>query len=131
MGKLQTIKLHSDQGEGGDDGYLHGAGGDTAVAEAKPRLKRPPMFKVVMLNDDYTPMDFVVEALELFFYVDRERATQLMLQVHTKGKAICGVYTRDIAETKAAQVNQFARDHEHPLLCEIEADEGDESGEEE
>ncbi|WP_295803031.1 ATP-dependent Clp protease adapter ClpS [uncultured Microbulbifer sp.] len=130
MGKLQTIKLHSNEGEGGDDVYFHGAEGDTAVAEAKPRLKRPPMYKVVMLNDDYTPMDFVVEALELFFFVNRERATQLMLQVHTKGKAICGVYTRDIAETKAAQVNQFARDHEHPLLCEIEADEEDENGEE-
>ncbi|MCK7596839.1 ATP-dependent Clp protease adapter ClpS [Microbulbifer sp. CAU 1566] len=130
MGKSQIIKLHSNEGEGGDDHYFHGAEGGTALAEAKPRLKRPPMYKVVMLNDDYTPMEFVVEALELFFYVNRERATQLMLQVHTKGKAICGVYTRDIAETKAAQVNQFARDHEHPLLCEIEADEQDEHGEE-
>jgi ATP-dependent Clp protease adaptor protein ClpS len=129
MGKSQIIKLHSNEGEGDDD-HFHEFGGDTALAEAKPWLKRPPMYKVVMLNDDYTPMEFVVEALELFFYVNRERATQLMLQVHTKGKAICGVYTRDIAETKAAQVNQFARDHEHPLLCEIEADEGDENGEE-
>lgn len=129
MGKSQIIKLHSNEGEGDDDRFYE-SGGDTALAEARPRLKRPPMYKVVMLNDDYTPMEFVVEALELFFYVNRERATQLMLQVHTKGKAICGVYTRDIAETKAAQVNQFARDHEHPLLCEIEADEGDENGEE-
>ncbi|WGL17069.1 ATP-dependent Clp protease adapter ClpS [Microbulbifer bruguierae] len=131
MGKSLIIKLHSSHDEGEDDYIFHGAEGDTALAEAKPRLKRPPMYKVVMLNDDYTPMEFVVEALELFFYVNRERATQLMLQVHTKGKAICGVYTRDIAETKAAQVNQFARDHEHPLLCEIEADEDDENGEEE
>ena len=130
MGKSQIIKLHSNEGDGDDDFHFHGAEGDTALAEARPRLKRPPMYKVVMLNDDYTPMEFVVEALELFFYVNRERATQLMLQVHTKGKAICGVYTRDIAETKAAQVNQFARDHEHPLLCEIEADEEDENGEE-
>ncbi|QIL89176.1 ATP-dependent Clp protease adapter ClpS [Microbulbifer harenosus] len=130
MGKSQIIKLHSNDSEG-EDGYQFGeSGGDTALAEARPRLKRPPMYKVVMLNDDYTPMEFVVEALELFFYVNRERATQLMLQVHTKGKAICGVYTRDIAETKAAQVNQFARDHEHPLLCEIEADDADENGEE-
>ncbi|WP_305080499.1 ATP-dependent Clp protease adapter ClpS [Microbulbifer guangxiensis] len=96
--------------------------GDLALEEAAPKLKPPPMYKVVMLNDDYTPMDFVVETLETFFSVTRERATQLMLQVHTQGKAICGVYTRDIAETKAAQVNQFAREHQHPLLCEIEAD---------
>lgn len=130
MGKSQIIKLHSNESEGEDDYQFHESGGDTALAEARPRLKRPPMYKVVMLNDDYTPMEFVVEALELFFYVNRERATQLMLQVHTRGKAICGVYTRDIAETKAAQVNQFARDHEHPLLCEIEADDGDENGEE-
>ena len=130
MGNSQIIKLHSNQGPDNDDFDFHGGEGDTALAEARPQLKRPPMYKVVMLNDDYTPMEFVVEALELFFYVNRERATQLMLQVHTKGKAICGVYTRDIAETKAAQVNQFARDHEHPLLCEIEADEEDENGEE-
>ncbi|WP_231757395.1 ATP-dependent Clp protease adapter ClpS [Microbulbifer elongatus] len=130
MGNSQIIKLHSNQGPDNDDFDFHEGGGGTALAEARPQLKRPPMYKVVMLNDDYTPMEFVVEALELFFYVNRERATQLMLQVHTKGKAICGVYTRDIAETKAAQVNQFARDNEHPLLCEIEADEDDEHGEE-
>jgi len=130
MGNSQIIKLHSDQGADDDDYHFHEGQGDTALADARPRLKRPPMYKVVMLNDDYTPMEFVVEALELFFYVNRERATQLMLQVHTKGKAICGVYTRDIAETKAAQVNQFARDNEHPLLCEIEADEDDDHGEE-
>lgn len=74
-----------------------------------------------MLNDDYTPMDFVVETLEMFFAMSREKATKIMIQVHTQGKAVCGVYTRDIAETKAAQVNQYARDNEHPLLCEIEA----------
>ncbi|MGQ9424550.1 ATP-dependent Clp protease adapter ClpS [Gilvimarinus sp. F26214L] len=95
--------------------------GDLAVEEEKPRLKRPPMYKVVMLNDDYTPMDFVVEVLEMFFAMDREQATRIMLQVHTQGKAVCGVFTRDIAETKAAQVNQYARDNQHPLLCEIEA----------
>lgn len=117
-----------------DDGNNDGAGDDGQIGIAtktRAKPKKPSQFKVLMLNDDYTPMEFVVEALELFFYVNRERATQLMLQVHTKGKAICGVYTRDIAETKAAQVNQFARDNEHPLLCEIEADEDDENGEEE
>lgn len=125
MGISLAIKLHSNDSDGG----IHYPGdqeGDLALEEAPPQLKRPPMYKVVMLNDDYTPMDFVVEALELFFGANRERATQLMLQVHTQGKAICGVYTRDIAETKAAQVNQFARDHQHPLLCEIEADGGEE-----
>ncbi|MCW8193946.1 ATP-dependent Clp protease adapter ClpS [Proteobacteria bacterium 005FR1] len=94
--------------------------GDLAVEEEKPKLKRPPMYKVVMLNDDYTPMDFVVEVLQMFFAMDREQATRIMLQVHTQGKAVCGVFTRDIAETKAAQVNQYARENQHPLLCEIE-----------
>ena len=87
---------------------------------ADPELKRPDMYRVVLLNDDYTPMEFVVEILEIFFNLDRERATQVMLAVHMKGKGVCGVYTKDIAETKAAQVNQCARDHEHPLMCEVE-----------
>ncbi len=125
MGISLAIKLHSNDSDGGSH-FPGDMDGDLALQEAPPQLKRPPMYKVVMLNDDYTPMDFVVEALELFFGANRERATQLMLQVHTQGKAICGVYTRDIAETKAAQVNQFARDHQHPLLCEIEADESEE-----
>lgn len=101
----------------GDDGGL-------ALQEARPELKRPPLYKVVLINDDYTPMEFVVEVLETFFKMNREQATQVMLTVHTQGKGVCGIYTRDIAETKAAQVNQFARDHQHPLLCEIEASEG-------
>lgn len=96
----------------------------TAVQDAKPALKKPPLFKVVLLNDDYTPMEFVVEVLETFFLMNREQATQVMLTVHTRGKGVCGIYTRDIAETKAAQVNQYAREHQHPLLCEIEASEG-------
>ncbi|GAA5442728.1 ATP-dependent Clp protease adapter protein ClpS [Microbulbifer sp. NBRC 101763] len=121
----QIITLSSDMSEG--DSYdLEDSDGGLALEEAPPKLKQPPMYKVIMLNDDYTPMDFVVETLELFFSVNRERATQLMLQVHTRGKAVCGVYTRDIAETKAAQVNQFAQENEHPLLCEIEADESKE-----
>lgn len=101
--------------------------GDLAVQEEKPRLKRPPMYKVVMLNDDYTPMEFVVEVLETFFSLGREQATKIMLQVHTQGKAVCGVFTKDIAETKAAQVNQYARENQHPLLCEIEVSEDDDS----
>ncbi len=92
-----------------------------AVLPAKPKLKKPPMYKVVLLNDDYTPMDFVVEVLETFFSMNREKATHVMLTVHVQGKATCGIYTRDIAETKAAQVNQYARENQHPLMCEIEA----------
>lgn len=101
--------------------------GDLVVQEQKPKLKRPPLYKVVMLNDDYTPMEFVVDTLERFFSMDRERATQVMLVVHTQGRATCGVYSKDVAETKAAQVNQYARNNEHPLLCEIETVEGDDS----
>lgn len=99
--------------------------GDLAVQEEKPRLRRPPMYKVVMLNDDYTPMPFVVDVLQTFFSMSLEKATKVMLQVHHDGKAVCGVFTRDIAETKAALANQYARENEHPLLCEIEAS-GDE-----
>lgn len=94
--------------------------GDLAVEEARPKLKRPSMYKVVMLNDDYTPMDFVVEVLEVFFAMDREKATRVMLTVHTEGKAVCGVYSRDVAETKAAQVVDYAREHQHPLMCLVE-----------
>ncbi|MBR7198340.1 ATP-dependent Clp protease adapter ClpS [Pseudomonas sp. 14A] len=93
-----------------------------AVQEAKPALQAPPMYKVVLFNDDYTPMDFVVEVLEVFFNLNRELATKVMLAVHIEGRAVCGVFTRDIAETKAMQVNQYARESQHPLLCEIEKD---------
>ena len=95
--------------------------GDVAVAESKPELKPPSMYRVVLMNDDYTPMEFVVEILETFFHMNREKATQVMLTVHTHGKGVCGVFTRDVAETKAAQVNQYSRDKQHPLLAEIEA----------
>lgn len=93
---------------------------DLAVEEARPRVKEPPMYKVVMLNDDYTPMEFVVEVLELFFGMNREKATQVMLTVHTEGRATCGVFTRDVAETKADQVVDYARENQHPLLCQVE-----------
>lgn len=106
--------------EEGDD---RAGDGGLALEEAKPKLKKPPLYKVILLNDDYTPMEFVVEVLESFFKMNREQATQVMLTVHTQGKGVCGIYTKDIAETKAAQVNQYARDHQHPLLCEIEASE--------
>lgn len=94
---------------------------DTVLIErVKPKLKKPPLFKVVLINDDYTPMEFVVHILESIFNHNREQATQIMLHVHKLGKGICGVYTRDIAETKMVQVNNFSRENKHPLLCEIE-----------
>lgn len=104
-----------------DDPLQHDDGG-LALEEAKPKLTRPPMYRVILLNDDYTPMDFVVEVLEMFFAMPREKAVQVMLAVHTEGKGVCGVFTRDVAETKAMQVNQYARESQHPLLCEIEKD---------
>jgi ATP-dependent Clp protease adaptor protein ClpS len=113
MGKANDIRLTLERGSEESQGGL-------AVETAKPQLKPPPMYKVVLLNDDYTPMDFVVEVLEVFFGMNRESATKVMLTVHTQGKGVCGVFTRDIAETKAAQVNQYARENKHPLLCEIE-----------
>ncbi|MDN6297460.1 MAG: ATP-dependent Clp protease adapter ClpS [Halomonas sp.] len=96
---------------------------DLAVSPADPELAKPPMYKVVLHNDDYTPMDFVVEVLQAFFYLESEAAVQVMLAVHTQGKATCGVFTRDIAETKSYQVNEYARECEHPLKCDIEATE--------
>jgi len=91
-----------------------------ALDEARPRLKRPPLYKVVLLNDDYTPMEFVVEVLQKFFRLDRPKAVQIMLHVHTRGKGVCGVFTYEIAETKAAQVTDYAREHQYPLMCTIE-----------
>jgi len=91
-----------------------------AVEESKPKLKKPPLFRVVLLNDDYTPMEFVVEVLELVFAMDRPKATRVMLEVHTKGKGVCGVFTYEIAETKVAQVSAYAEQHQHPLLCTLE-----------
>lgn len=91
-----------------------------ALQEARPKLKRPPLFKVLLVNDDYTPMDFVVHILQDFFGMTKEKATQIMLHVHTRGVGVCGVFTRDIAETKVALVNQFARENQHPLKCTME-----------
>lgn len=116
MGNFEVYQLTLQQDEGSGD-YED----NLAVQESKPILKKPPKYQVVLLNDDYTPMEFVVEVLEVFFSLGREQSTRIMLTVHTEGKATCGVYTRDIAETKATQVNQFAKDNEHPLQCEIEA----------
>ncbi|MEL6300305.1 MAG: ATP-dependent Clp protease adapter ClpS [Pseudomonadota bacterium] len=94
----------------------------TVLEEARPKLKKPPMYRVVLLNDDYTPMEFVVQILEQVFSHDRSLATRIMLEVHTKGKGVCGVYTYDVAETKVAQVSQAAEEQQHPLLCTMEQD---------
>lgn len=90
------------------------------LAPARPHVQVPPMYRVLLLNDDYTPMNFVVEVLQLFFSMNRERATQVMLHVHTRGRGVCGVFTRDVAETKVALVNEFAHAHQHPLCCTME-----------
>lgn len=96
--------------------------GRALVSQALPDVKIPRKFKVILLNDDYTPMDFVVQVLKRFFRLNEEMATQVMLQVHVFGRGVCGVYTRDIAETKVAEVNQFSRSNEHPLLCTMESE---------
>ena len=112
--KIVAMSNQPNTPEQNDDGVV--------LEEAKPKLKKPPMYKVVLLNDDYTPMEFVVHVLQEFFGMDRETATHIMLNVHTKGKGICGVYPRDIAETKVTQVNDYSRQNQHPLLCTLEAD---------
>jgi ATP-dependent Clp protease adaptor protein ClpS len=91
-----------------------------ALQESAPKLKRPPLFKVIILNDDYTPMEFVVQVLETFFNMDREKATRVMLHVHTRGVGVCGVFTKDVAETKVSQVNDYSRSNQHPLMCTME-----------
>ncbi len=100
------------QNPNSDDGLL--------IEESRPELKQPPQYKVLLLNDDYTPMEFVVEILETFFGMNRDKATQVMLHVHTRGKGVCGVFSRDVAETKVTQVNEYSRQHQHPLLCTLE-----------
>jgi ATP-dependent Clp protease adaptor protein ClpS len=99
-----------------DDGDLRGG----IVTKTEPKTKRPSLYKVLLLNDDYTPMDFVVYVLERFFNKQSEEANRIMMHVHQKGVGICGVYTYEVAETKVAQVTNFARQHQHPLQCTME-----------
>ena len=106
----------ANSGDDGDNEVGHGF----ATATAKPKVDDPPLYKVVLINDDYTPMDFVVDVLRSFFDMNVEKATQIMLKVHTEGKGVCGVYSKDVAETKASQVNEYSRECEQPLLCSIE-----------
>jgi ATP-dependent Clp protease adaptor protein ClpS len=102
---------HSQSPDGG-----HGL----VVEEAQPQVRQPPLYNVVLLNDDYTPMEFVVDVLERFFRMGRSAATRIMLEVHVKGKGICGVFTYEIAETKVAQVMTYSRENQHPLMCTME-----------
>src|SRR6478736_7515759 len=92
----------------------------TLLEAKKAKLKPPPLFKVVLLNDDYTPMEFVVIVLQRFFSMTREKATQIMLKVHREGMGICGIYPRDVAATKVEQVRSYAKQHQHPLQCVME-----------
>jgi len=92
----------------------------TVLEAKKAKVKSPPMFKVLLLNDDYTPMDFVVLVLQKFFLLSREKATQVMLKVHREGSGVCGVYPRDVAATKVDQVTEFAHQYQHPLRCVME-----------
>lgn len=101
-----------------DNGRNHGATG--VVAQTRTRTKKPSMYRVLLLNDDYTPMEFVIHVLEHIFHHDREGATRIMLHVHQKGMGICGVYPFEVAETKVSQVIDVARHHEHPLQCTME-----------
>ncbi len=103
-------------GGGGDDS------GTNVVVKARPKTRKPAMYKVLMLNDDYTPMEFVVHVLERFFQKNREEATQIMLHVHRRGVGVCGVFTYEVAETKVTQVMDLARQNQHPLQCTIEKD---------
>ena len=103
-----------------DSGSVDDHEGGLATAAAKPKLKRPPMFKILLMNDDFTPMEFVVHILEKFFAMNREKATQIMLTVHTEGAAAVGIFPRDIAETKSEQLNLYAQENNHPLMSTVE-----------
>lgn len=109
-----NIKLQQTPDDNIEDGV--------AIAEAKPKTKKPRMYKVIILNDDYTPMEFVVHILQAFFNLSHDKSQNVMLNVHQKGKGVCGVYTRDVAETKVEQVNDYSRQNQHPLLTTMEAD---------
>ena len=113
-----TTQIYLGERMGDDEG-----GNQTGiVVKSRPKTKKPSMYKVIMLNDDYTPMEFVIQVLERFFGKSREEATRIMLHVHQRGVGICGVFTYEVAETKVSQVMDAARQHQHPLQCTIEKD---------
>jgi len=108
-------------GENGRGGGKDGGRPNTGtIVKARPKTKKPSMYRVLLLNDDYTPMEFVVHVLERFFGKNREAATEIMLHVHHRGVGVCGVFTYEVAETKVAQTIEFARRHQHPLQCTME-----------
>lgn len=109
-----------DDDQGKDGGGNGGRPGVGTVVKVRPKTKKPSMYRVLLLNDDYTPMEFVVHVLERFFNKSREAATEIMLHVHHRGVGVCGVYTYEVAETKVSQVIDFARRHQHPLQCTME-----------
>jgi ATP-dependent Clp protease adaptor protein ClpS len=116
------MKRDDDNNNGGNDGN----GGDDfehgVAVKSRAKTKKPSMYKVLMLNDDYTPMEFVIQILEQFFSKNQDEATQIMLHVHQKGFGICGVFTYEVAETKVNQTMDLAQQHQHPLQCTIEKD---------
>jgi len=109
------MKRDDNKGGNGSDDFDHGV-----ALKSKTKTKKPSMYKVLMLNDDYTPMEFVVHILEAIFGHNRDNATRIMLNVHKAGKGVCGIYSRDVAETKVTQVNSYSRESKHPLLCDME-----------
>ena len=118
-GLRASLMSDKDRDLGGDDS---GGTNTGVVVKTKPKTKKPSMYKVIMLNDDYTPMEFVIYVLERFFSKNREEATRIMLHVHQRGVGVCGVFTYEVAETKVTQVMDFARQNQHPLQCTLEKD---------
>jgi ATP-dependent Clp protease adaptor protein ClpS len=122
LNEMSVINVASFTRLGVQDGQEEDYESGTTATLEKPKLKKPPLYKVVLINDDYTPMEFVVEVLRSFFGMNAETATQVMLKVHTEGKGVCGVFSKDVAESKATQVNDYSRECEQPLLCSVEVD---------
>jgi ATP-dependent Clp protease adaptor protein ClpS len=122
LAQVPAFGAGDDEKKKQDDGGERGPGnpGTAVITKTKPQTKRPSFYRVLLLNDDYTPMDFVIHVLERFFNKDREAATRIMLHVHHHGIGECGVYTYEVAETKVTQVMDFARKHQHPLQCVME-----------
>ncbi len=118
--RIDRVKLSDPDEPQGPQGPDNGGNGLELATKTQVRTKKPSMYRVLILNDDYTPMEFVVLILERFFQKNREQATRIMLHVHQKGVGVCGVYTYEVAETKVAQVMDLARRNEHPLQCTME-----------
>lgn len=112
LSNASAVRCQSDEDSDHESGLV--------VQESRPEVAEPKRYMVILVNDDFTPMEFVVLILKEFFNLDEEAATRIMLNVHTKGKGVCGIYSKDIAETKVVMVNEFARENEHPLLCTME-----------